>query len=99
MIRQPAKHPSTPLGAGQGAQIRIVSEGFSNRLWQNLAVIGEQTEDRMMITTGKFSVAFFLQAAPLAAYPLVDAPYKDDTKACVRGFLPALVYLLARMVG
>ena len=55
-------------------------------MWQNLAVIGEQTEDRMMITAVECSVAFFLQAAPLAAYPLVDAPYKDDTEACVRAF-------------
>jgi hypothetical protein len=53
----------------------------------------------MMIKKAMLFAALLLQAAPLAAYPLVDAPYKDDTEACVRAFSPALGYLLPRMVA
>ena len=49
----------------------------------------------MMITKGKFLVAFFLQVAPHETYHLVDPPCKDDPEASVRAFSQALGYDLS----
>jgi hypothetical protein len=51
----------------------------------------------MMIKKLVLVAAFLLQAAPLAAYPLVDAQCKDDPEACVKAGKLAYVSIYGRV--